>query len=280
MHVRLISVPYDSGHRGFRMGLGPDALLTWGLADRIASAGHDVSTVVIDGPDSPTDEVSTGFALCANVAHEVRSVVGGSGFPIVLTGNCLMQVGVVGGITPKITGVVWFDAHGDLNTPETTASGFLDGMALSVVVGWCLESLAGRVDGFTPIGVERIALVGARALDEPEREAIGRESMLHIPPSQMKHADWVQRVLATMAPCDAVSVHLDLDVLDPNVCPVNALQAPCGMSIEQAMQMVDALAAQGRIAALTLSAYDPAVDPQHRTPPVAERLVHAALATG
>ena len=272
MQVRLISVPYDSGRRAFRMGRGPGALMDWGLGDRISAAGHPVSLAELQGEEG--DPTTSGFGLCGAVARQVRSAIQAGQFPLVLTGNCLLQLGVVAGIGATSTGVVWFDAHGDLNTPDTSVSGFLDGMALAAVTGHCLQEYARDVEGFTPVSTDRVALVGVRDLDPPELVMIERQAMLHVASAT---GEWRERVTRRLSPCDNVSVHLDLDALDPSVCSVNALQAADGLSEEDVGGLLSMLAIDGHVVALTVSAYDPAGDSEQRTPPVVERLITTLL---
>lgn len=277
MNIALIAVPYDSGHRKYRMGRGPGALLDAGLSARISAAGHSVSLVEVDGPDWAPAEVKTGFALCREVADGVRSAISEGALPIVLTGNCLMQVGVLAGIGSRSTGLVWLDAHGDLNTPETTNSGFLDGMALAVAAGWCWNNLAHGLQGFEPVSAGRIVLVGARDLDPPEHALIAKHGIRHVTPEGATRKGWVSSVQECVDGCDRISVHLDLDVLDPSVCSVNALQAAEGLRENQVVELLDALMASAKVAALTVSAYDPEVDPDGRTPDVVERLITSVL---
>ena len=277
MKINLIAVSYDSGHHEYRMGRGPSALLDWGLADRISAAGHSVSLVRVDGPDWPPSEVKTGFALCREVADGVRSAISQGALPIVLTGNCLMQVGVLAGIGSGSTGLVWLDAHGDLNTPETTSSGFLDGMALAVAAGWCWKNVVRGLPGFEPVSAGRIALVGARDLDPPEQASIAEHSIRHVTPERAARDGWVSSVKECVDGCDSISVHLDLDVLDPGVCSVNALQAADGLREDQVAELLDALVASGKVAAVTVSAYDPQVDPDGTTPDVVQRLLSSII---
>ena len=277
MDLRFISVPYDSGHRDYRMGRGPNALLDAGLSDRLSAAGHSVSLVEVDGPDWAPAEVKTGFALCREVADGVRSAISEGVLPIVLTGNCLMQVGVLAGIGSDSTGLVWLDAHGDLNTPETTTSGFLDGMALAIAAGWCWRNLVRGLPGFEPVSASRIALVGARDLDQPEHAFIAEHGIRHVTPEGAARDGWVSSVQECVDDCDGISVHLDLDVLDPSVCSVNALQAADGLREDQVVELLGALMASGKVAAVTVSAYDPEVDPDGRTPDVVERLITSIL---
>ena len=270
MDVSCIVVPYDSGHRDFRMGRGPRAMVDAGLPERISAAGHDVSVETVEWEGGPASEIATGFGLCRQVAERVRTAKQSEAFPIILTGNCLMQVGVIAGLG-GVGALVWFDAHGDLNTPETSASGFLDGMALAIAAGWCWRPLTSALEGFRPVEASGIALLGARDLDPGEAQAIEEHDILHLPPRSV--AEGVGTLEDMLDDGDVVSAHLDLDALDPEVCAVNELQAPDGMSAAEVDDVFRRVAGPATIGALTLSAYDPGVDPDGRTPAVAGDIV-------
>src|SRR5256714_5954536 len=169
MHVRLIVVPYDSGHRAVRMGAGPLKLAAAG--DRLRVRGTEVTTAEVEAPAGFRTEIGTMFALHRAVAAEVRGAITKGAFPVVLSGNCGSAVGAVAGAGAG-TGIAWFDGHGDFNTPETTVSGFLDGMALAVATGRCFGPMARSVPGFIPVAERDAFLVGSRHVDPAEREAL------------------------------------------------------------------------------------------------------------
>jgi len=133
--IQLIQVDNDSGRTAARMGRGPEQILGGGAAERLRSVGHQVETIRVESRDAFPLEIATGFELARSLARQVRMATRQRRFPIVLAGNCLASLGVVAGYPPGRTGLVWLDAHADLQTPETTASGFLDGMALATILG-------------------------------------------------------------------------------------------------------------------------------------------------
>lgn len=135
MQVQVILVPYDSGHLRQRMGLGPQRIYEAGLRDLFSRMGaHFVCEEISLGAQYPA-EISAAFELCRTLAERVRECKQGGIFPIVLSGNCNAAVGTVSGCGARETGIVWFDAHGESTTPETTSSGLLDGMGISILAG-------------------------------------------------------------------------------------------------------------------------------------------------
>jgi arginase len=128
MNICVFTVPYDSGHDRFRMGCGPDRLYESGLKPLLTRLGHNFEHEEITVADSHPAEIKTAFALCRTVAERVRAKQSEGYFPIVLSGNCNIAVGAISGCGCQNTGVIWFDAHGESTTPDTTSSGFMDGM--------------------------------------------------------------------------------------------------------------------------------------------------------
>src|SRR5687768_13373447 len=127
--IHLIRVPYDSGQRALRMGAGPDALAP-SFVDALRAEGHEVTGETVEAPPGFATEVATAFALARALSERVRAARAEGRRPLVLAGNCMSSLGTVAGLRDEDDdlGVVWFDAHGDLETPETTTSGFADGM--------------------------------------------------------------------------------------------------------------------------------------------------------
>src|SRR6266699_5630562 len=150
MDIQLLLVPYDSGQRGWRCGAGPEHLVRAGLPAHLQRQGHIVTAIHIieDDPAYPPAEIRTAFELARRLASTVRSVRTAGHFPLVLSGNCNTAVGTLSGLTPARRATFWFDAHGDCNTPETTTSGFLDGMGLAMTMGLCWHHLGATVPGF------------------------------------------------------------------------------------------------------------------------------------
>ncbi len=272
MNVELILVPWDSGARGVRMGAGPERLLGLGLADRLEAGGHSVSTLVLEVPVGPLQaEVASAFALNRLLSDRVREATHAGRLPVVLTGNCISALGAVAGLDGA-TGVFWFDAHGDFNTPETTTGGFLDGMAVAVLAGRCWRRLARSVPGFAPVPEEDVVLIGTRDLDEPERALLSESDVHVLGPADLRErlpglADEIgERVRQSY-------IHLDLDVMDPADGRANHFAAQDGVPLDELLERVADLVERSPPGAVTLSAYEPAVDEDGRAGEAAIRLL-------
>jgi arginase len=135
MRIQIFKVPYDCGYKEKRQGLGPQRFFEYHIDRQLEADGHQVTISQINSRSDFPIEVMTAFELSRLLAAEVRGAVENGFFPVVLSGNCNSCLGTISGIGPENLGVVWFDAHGEFNTPETTLSGFLDGMPLAVATG-------------------------------------------------------------------------------------------------------------------------------------------------
>lgn len=276
MDVRILAVPYDSGRRGWRMGRGPERLLEAGLEDALRAGGHRVDSEWVEVEGSGT-EVATTFQLARALAERVRSAA--PAFPLVLSGGCLLASGVLGGT--GTAGVVWMDAHGDLNTPETTRSGFVDGMALAVATGRCWTGIAGTIRGFLPVPDEFVVLAGARDLDPGERAVLAHAGISCVDVLGVREegveAAFGPAVAALAERVDRVYLHVDLDVIDPSEARPNGFASPGGFTVEEVEAAVRYVGSRLRVVGATLSAFDPDADAEGRVPAAAARIAAAVL---
>ncbi|HWS82515.1 MAG TPA: arginase family protein, partial [Rubrobacter sp.] len=171
--VRIIVAPYDSGFRGLRMGAGPDCLMEGGLPEMLRSTERPSLSFVRVLPEvDPPAEVAVAFELDRLVAAQVGEALEGGEFPLVLSGNCNTAVGTISGLGASDLGVVWLDAHADFNTPETTTTGFTDGMGLAVAVGHCWKEMARGVSGFSAVAERDVVLAGVRTVEPAEEQRL------------------------------------------------------------------------------------------------------------
>lgn len=263
------------------MGAGPRRLVELGLPARLEKAGHTVHLSDISLP-SPLPEIASAFALAESLAEAVRSARRQHAFPLVLSGNCNSCLGTIAGLAdpparaPNI-GVAWFDAHADFNTPETSESGFLDGMALATLAGDCWGLLASGIRGFAPVPLARVALVGARELDRLEATRTRERSLTMIPASGAA-ADVEATVNDCWAGADELYIHIDLDVLDPTEGRANSFATPGGLSLAGLRSTLSAMAAVRTIGAAAISAYDPGDDVDGRAGQAALEVAEHVLA--
>jgi arginase len=277
MDLSLISIPYDSALRGVRMGAGPESLLNAGLANRLMASGHSVQIEAVEHKAEPPAEIRTAFELMRGVAARVHRAVESGRFPIVLSGNCNVAVGTRGGLGDGV-GVVWFDAHGDFHTPETTTGGFLDGSGLAILTGLCWRPLLKTVPGFRPVPEADIVLAGARDFEPVERTALDRSGVVVLSPDAVRNAKSLRSSLGDMAGrVSGAYVHLDLDVLDPAYGCANDYAAPAGLSPEELIGALQEVRRRLPIRALGVASYDPATDTAGTIREAALRSIEAVL---
>lgn len=261
LSIDLVTVPYDSGRRGYRMGAGPQALLRHGLMQTLRSAGHDVELVPVEAAGTTQDALSTAMDLAGRIARVTRASRASRRFPLTLSGNCFGTVGAFASGADDMTGVMWLDAHGDVNTPETSTSGFLDGMAAATLLGWCHTDRTREVLP-SPLAESRLLLAGVRDLDPPEAAALEKSSVRRLSAAEARDAAAAGSALdAFTAPLTSLYVHVDADVLDPErVGRANSYASAGGLSAAEVIALIDAAGRGTRIGGMTVSSYDPAAD--------------------
>lgn len=276
--VEVIVVPWDSGRRAWRMGAGPLHLMERGLRERLAALGLDAHVTVVDPQGLPANDPTSAFAIGDEIARHVQRARAHRRFPLVLAGNCSSALGTVAGMGATSAGVVWFDAHGDFNTPETSTSGFLDGMALAMLTGRCALDRTAGISNFRVVPDEAVVHAGARDLDDAERPALERSGVRVVAPGS---AISEQLAAAVEGWPDAVVeayVHVDLDVLDADEATVNEYAAAGGITLPDLLACIDAVATHVPIGAAALTALDPVADADGRATAAAFAVIEQLLA--
>lgn len=284
--VDLIVCPYDLGRRNWRCGLGPGRILESGAIARLSAAGHDVGLVDIEAAVAYESESELVFEAQRQIAAAVARSCSSDRLPIVLGGNCNTAVGGISGIDGR-RGVIWFDAHGDFCTPETSDSGFLDGMGLAMTVGRGWRNALSSIPGYRPVEECAVALVGARDLDTWEVADLAASDITEL---SVKHvrtlgvAGAFEPVLKKLAAqLDHVYLHVDLDVHDPETVPVNYYNSPDGLFAEEVCEAIAFIGQHLRIAGGGIASYDPSFDGDGRTAEIAvgvlQALVDASLSS-
>lgn len=237
----MIAVPYHLGRRAVEVGRGPLVILE----------ALQQSCVMVEGEGGVAGINSQ---LAQAVAAHDRPVV-------VLAGNCNSCLGTLSALDDP--GIVWLDAHGDFNTPETTISGALEGMSLAIATGHCHPELMAR-----PIPEENVMLGATRSLDPLEQTRL-RASKIKLAPLD----ELPQAIDELASRVKTIYLHLDLDVLDPQISPGVNFSEPGGISPEQLFAAVQHVIATGKLGAAAIANFNPDRDRENRTLKIAERLV-------
>jgi len=294
--VYIVGVPLDLGGGRRGVDMGPSAVRIAGLGERLRTLGcevHDTGDIetpnqeTID-PGDPKHKYLAEIARVCTLLHE-RSlrVLESDGLPIVLGGDHSLGAGSVAASAAfargrgKPVGLIWVDAHGDMNTPETSLSGNVHGMPLAALLGDEPDALA-SIGGFLPkVLPEHTVLVGVRNLDEREKAAV-RRAGVHV--FTMKDIDrqgiaiiTEQAIARASAGTAGVHVSFDLDACDPSIAPGVGTPVKGGLNYREAHMVMEMLADAGCVIALDLVEVNPVLDQQNATAVLAAELAASAL---
>ena len=271
MTIQVFQVPYDSGHRGLRMGRGPIHLVERGALDVLRQNDPDVRLVQVESTSSFPTEIGTSFELHRVLAEAVSAATRNGFWPVVLAGNCNSSIGTVSGLQAAHldggTGVVWLDGHGDCNTPETFTGDFLDAMGISTLTGRCWQALCRTIPGFRALPDEHMILVGGHGADHGARAVIQASGIQHVTTGAVLSrgaAGALGPALDIMRSrgVTRVYLHLDLDVLDATWARANQFAPEGGLLPDQVTACIDQIRSRFPIAAAAIASYDPAFDLQ------------------
>ena len=219
------------------------------LGERLADAPLRVGTPEPPRAQRYDDDLRDSRAAIAAAGEQLEAALDAGELPVLLASDCSICLSTLPALARREPGarVVWLDAHGDFNTPETTGSGFLGGM--------CLAAPCGRWDSGFGAGLDprRVVMSDGRDLDPAEREEIDRAGVQVVPPGRVAEAVRGERVF----------LHLDLDILDPAVMPA-AVPAPGGLSAEQLRELLAELAAAVVLIGVELTAFEAPEDAAER----------------
>jgi arginase len=297
--LHIIGVPLDLGGARRGVDMGPSAVRIAGLGVRASDLGY----VVVDRGDLATPIPETRHegdakkryiddiaSVCRLLYEKVRSTLSVGALPIVIGGDHSLAAGSAGAVADHFAaqqsggqdiGLIWLDAHGDMNTTATTASGNVHGMPLAAIVGGEPAELARIGDRSPKVRADRTVLVGARNLDPLERGRI-KAAGIHV--FTMRDIDErgmgeVMKQALALAGADTAGVHvsLDVDVCDPTIAPGVGTPVRGGLGYREAHLAMEIVADSGRLLALDLVEVNPILDAQNQTAILATELALSAL---
>ena len=276
--VSVIAVPYELDRHRYGVGRGPERLLECGAAEALGASGATVETEMVELTEDFSNEAEGCFELIRRVGDHVSAATGKGAFPVILSGSCcLAALGVTAGLGEGAPGVVWFDAHSDFNTPETTTSGYLDGMGLAVLIGDAWRGMLRTVPGARTVSATAVVQGGVRDFDDDDERRLSESGIKSLRPLELASGDALGAALDALEPePTGLYLHVDLDVLDAEAAQVNIYSVPDGISADQLVARVEQVLETGAVKAMSLTAYDPECDREGRVPPVADRLLRAA----
>jgi len=289
-----VHIDLGAGRRGVDMG--PSAIHLAGLEPSLEALGHTVAETFevhalppeMARPGAPNARYLAEIAqACRALADRVDKNLGLGRFPIVLGGDHSVAVGTVSGIArhhrrlgQKI-GVVWVDAHTDMNTPDTSPSGNVHGMPLAALLGHGPPELVGIAGGEPALDPRNVCIIGARDIDETEKELVRRSGVRVYTMSELDDRGTAVCVREAVArACDGTAgVHLsfDLDGVDPEHAPGVGTPVPGGLELRESHLICEKLAQTGKLVGLEIVELNPVLDTQNRTGQLAVWLALSAL---
>ena len=294
--VRIIGVPMDLGQSRRGVDMGPSALRVAGLQARLKQLGHqveDIGNIPVKQPEEmPVGEKRAKYMAeiaetCKDLAEIVQKCLEEDFVPLVLGGDHSIAAGAVTGVAAhfrkekKQIGYIWLDAHGDMNTPESSPSGNVHGMPLAAVMGYGAPELVDLL-GFKPkVEPQNIVLVGVRDLDLQERRLVKKSgvrvfTMRDIDERGMREVMADALKYAT-DDTDGIAVSLDMDFVDPSDAPGVGTPVRGGVTYREAHLAMEMIADSDAMASMEVVEINPVIDEHNRTALLGVELILSGL---
>jgi len=283
VRLTLIAVPYDLGREGVGSGHGPGAYLAEGVTEALADRGHEVEVVTAQRSGPFHDELQAVLEVDGAVAKLVAEATAKGRLPMVLAGNCNVTLGVRAGLLAAPgparmqLATVWLDAHGDFNTPDTSESGYLDGMPLAVLTGRAFPESWVQLGG-TPAEERLVLHAGGRDIDPAEADAMTVSELLVVSGAEIGYRglgealapaldELVKRAggggIAARRP--PAMLHVDIDVVDPALAPAVQFPSPGGFTVAELLAAVEMAGCRFDLRAVSLTSFDPEAGDRFKT---------------
>jgi arginase len=288
--IRIIGIPMDLGQMRRGVDMGPSAIRYAGLSDRLRRLGHEIDDAGnIEVPDrerllqiGQREIVETIRTVCGKTYDAARQAVREGYFPLFLGGDHSIAVGSVGGVThAEPSALIWIDAHGDFNIPETSPNGNIHGMPVAILLGLGLPELVNLGRPGPKLRPQEVVLLGTRNLDYDEKTLL-RNSGITI--YTMRDID--QRGIAAvmreilderLLHCRRIHVSLDMDGLDPRDAPGVGTPVPGGITYREAHLCMEIMHDSRRISSMDIVEINPILDDQNTTSEIAVELAASLL---
>ncbi|MCB6219455.1 arginase [Bacillus paralicheniformis] len=294
--ISMIGVPMDLGQLRRGVDMGPSAIRCAGVNERLESLCQDIEDLgdmtigqredEKEGGEPASEELRNLKAITkasAKLAETVDKIVASGAFPLVLGGDHSIAIGTLAGLVKHYQnlGVIWYDAHADLNTKETSPSGNIHGMPLAISLGIGHEGLTGIYGKETKIKAENIVIIGARSLDDGEKELIRDKGIKVYTMHEIDRLGMTRVMEETIdylrGRTDGVHLSLDLDALDPNDAPGVGTPVAGGISYRESHLAMEMLEESKLITSAEFVEVNPILDEKNRTAEAAVALMGSLL---
>ena len=292
-HISIIGAPSDYGQQRRGVDMGPSAIRYADVSERLESLGYEIKDegdIVVKRPlnntqmDTNLKNLKEVVEVCTQLSNKVSEVIEQGRFPLVLGGDHSIAIGTLAGLAKHYEnlGVIWYDAHADLNTPSTSPSGNIHGMPLAVSIGLGDERLV-HIGGPKPkVKPENIIIIGARSVDPGERELIKEKGIKVYTMHEIDRMGMTRIIEESIAylknrKVDGIHLSLDLDGLDPLYTPGGGTPVPGGITYRESHLAMEMLEEEGIITSAEFVEVNPILDERNKTADVAVALMGSLL---
>ena len=273
--INILGIPMDLGAGRRGVDMGPSAIRLASLEASLKRLGYSVQDLGnIDVPVAEALQNKNGLhyadpilETCTAVYRALREV-SGEAFPIALGGDHSVSMGTVAGVAQHgRTGVIWIDAHADLNTPATSPSGNVHGMPLAHLLGYGDERFLELWGGGAVLRPEDLVFIGLRSLDPAERDLIREHGIKAYTMKEIDGRGIAEVAAEALAHLKTERLHIsfDADVLDPTLAPGVGTPVPGGLTYREAHLLMELLADAERVTSLDLVEVNPILDVKNET---------------
>lgn len=295
MNIHVLGVPMDLGAGRRGVDMGPSAIRIAGVSEKLQSLGHsvveegDISTKIPEQQKVKNPKLkylSEIVRACTLLSTKTQKILESGGFPLVIGGDHSIAIGTIAGVSNfckqknKKFGVIWVDAHGDMNTDITSPSGNIHGMPLAASLGMGALELTSIGGDYQKLDPKNLVMVAIRDLDNGEKAAIRKNNITIFTMEDIdKHgmAIIINKALRKLKDVDFIHVSFDLDAMDPAVCPGVGTPVKGGLNYREAHLIMETLSEHDRMNSLEVVEANPILDNRNQSAEFAVDLMQSGF---
>jgi arginase len=295
MNIHILGVPMDLGAGRRGVDMGPSAIRIAGVSEKLQSLGFtvieegDISTKIPEQQKVKNPKLkylSEIVRACTLLAAKTEKILDSGGFPLILGGDHSIAIGTIAGVANfcnkrnKKFGVIWVDAHGDMNTDQTSPSGNIHGMPLAASIGLGAVELTSIGGDYQKVDPKNVVMIAIRDLDSGEKAAIRKNN---IPIFTMEDIDKhgmaviITKAIKKLKDVDFIHVSFDLDAMDPKECPGVGTPVKGGLDYREAHLIMETLSEHNRMHSLEIVETNPILDNRNQSAEFAVDLMQSGF---
>ncbi|MEI7672664.1 MAG: arginase [Deltaproteobacteria bacterium] len=295
MKIHILGVPMDLGAGRRGVDMGPSAIRIAGVSEKLQSMGHtiieegDISTKIPEQQKVENPKLKylpEIVRACTLLADKMEKILAGGGFPLVLGGDHSLSIGTITGVSnycrkkKKKLGVIWVDAHGDMNTDVTSPSGNIHGMPLAALIGLGAPELTSIGGDEQKLDPKNLVMIAIRELDAGEKAVIRKKNITIFTMEDIDThgmAVIISKALKKLKGVDFIHISFDLDAVDPKECPGVGTPVKGGLAYREAHLIMETLSQKHRMHSLEVVETNPILDDRNRSAEFAVELMQSGF---